>query len=150
MQDVSVTWGTVYDLTTPASRRLRGALSFSAVVTPAVILVSILLRRPVTDPGKAMVLGWFTLALSLASLLSTWTLLAALLEHRPVWSDRLARAAWVWAALSCVILGASGWVGRTSPTMGAALLYGAGMAAVGFGAIGLGVSAMPRRRGSEA
>ena len=144
-RDVRLTGGPLYDLTTPAERRLRGALSFSGIVTPAVIILSVLLRRPVTNPDKAMVLGWFSLALSLASVLATWTLLAALVDRRPVWTDRLARRAWVWAAFSCLTLGVLGWVGRGSATLGAALLYGVGMSAVGAGLIGLTISALPHR-----
>jgi hypothetical protein len=121
-------------------------LSFSVVVVPTLIVVSVLLRRTPPDGDVALVYGAAGMVLSLASVLSIWVLVAAVLERRPVWGDRGARWAWLWAVASCAVLAYLGLTGSGSQTVGSFLIYAAGRFAIGYGGIGLLIAALPRWR----
>jgi hypothetical protein len=119
-------------------------LSFSLLVTPTVVVVSILLRHSAPNEELAQVYVSLGGMLSVASLLSIWVLVAALIEHRPVWTDRVARWAWLWAVASCAVLAFLGLTGSGSQTVGALLVYAAGLFAIGYGGVGLVIAALPR------
>jgi energy-converting hydrogenase Eha subunit A len=121
-------------------------LTFSAVVMPTLIVASILLRRSAPNGDVALVYEAAGLVLSLAGVFSIWVLVAAILERRPVWRDRGARRAWMWAVVSCATLAYLGLTGSGSHTVGAFVIYAAGLFAIGYGGVGLLIAALPRLR----
>lgn len=139
----------MYDLVSPAERRLRGALSTSLVLMPAAFLGSILLRRPIHNDGIALAAFILSLFLAAGSVAATWGLVAALIEHRPAWHPMRVRLIWLWALVACLALALAGWLGKDSNTYGGVTLYAAGMMCLASGGVGLSVALVPRRRSEE-
>jgi len=123
--------------TPPARRRLTGALTFSVVVAPALVLSTVPLSHVPSSDDVAYIQGWFAACLAVAGVFSVWVLVAALLGVRPAWADPLGRWVWVWTLAYCVILGAVGIAHSSSQSLASALLYASGVLSVISGAIGL-------------
>jgi hypothetical protein len=133
---------------TPSDRRLRTALQFSILCSVLVFLVPGPLSRAAVAAGEGtFFIGGFAYALVVMTVLSFWLLLAALLERRPVFGNRVGRRVWTWAFAMWIGMGWLGWSSHGVGTLGSAALFAASLVIVVSGSIGLVVCALPLRSG---
>jgi energy-converting hydrogenase Eha subunit A len=127
-------------------QRLRTAIIFSLLCLVAVLLGSNALdvRLDPSDQSEGLAMMVVALGLALSSVMASVLLVAALLERRPVFSDRRGRWLWVWTLVFCAACVTLGLINRSTQTMGQGVLYGSGLLVALIGVLGLAISSIPR------
>lgn len=131
--------------TPPSRRRLAGALAFSFVVVPVIVLSVWVLPRLSVGLDHELAQGWIAATAASAGVFAVWLLIAALLEMRPAWADPVGRRVWLWTGACCVVLAAAGLTHATDGGLGSVLLYASGMLSIVSGAVGLVAALIPPR-----